>query len=433
MGTYITLDIGKMELIGSKNDPGIDHGCLFHEKDRKPIARDQDYAYECPNGFQTTLSEVLPRLEMLGHTLSVARQEYESAVDINIRRRVEYAKDAEEPEPSFNFFSFDEILEIAAELDPSALSTAIDEDDEQPIRILAQELMERLPWYDAWDYAGRSYEPDTVFSQSTSAEYVLGGFHPYTVMRLLAENPRNLSSFVTWDYGPLVSNGYAREEEFTCSRRDQDCFLIVTEGGSDAAMLRHAISLLRPQIADFFRYIDMEEGYPFSGTGQLHKFMQGLVAMRVPLNVVAVYDNDAEGVAAHGKTNALKLLASYRVCILPDLDEFSRFPTTGPTGLAMADINRRAASLECYLDLSRRGLPEVVVQWGGFNDIAGSYQGSLKGKTQFMNDFLGYRGKEDRRGAYDFMKLEKVLDVLVGACVEIATEAAASMQARRLR
>ncbi|MGP4727258.1 HEPN/Toprim-associated domain-containing protein [Agrobacterium deltaense] len=433
MGTYITLDIGKMELISSKNDPGIDRGRLFHEKDRKPIVRDQDYAYECPNGFQTTLSEVLPRLEMLGHTLSVARQEYESAVDINVRRRVEYAKDAGEPEPSFNFFSFDEILEIAAELDPSALSTAIDEDDEQPIRILAQELMERLPWYDAWDYAGRSYEPDTVFSQSTSAEYVLGGFHPYTVMRLLAENPRNLSSFVTWDYGPLVSNGYAREEEFTCSRRDQDCFLIVTEGGSDAAMLRHAISLLRPQIADFFRYIDMEEGYPFSGTGQLHKFMQGLVAMRLPLNVVAVYDNDAEGVSAHGKTNALKLLASYRVCILPDLDEFSRFPTTGPTGLAMGDINRRAASLECYLDLSRRGLPDVVVQWGGFNDIAGSYQGSLKGKAQFMNDFLGYRGKEDRRGAYDFMKLEKVLDVLVGACVEIASEAAASMQARRLR
>ena len=189
MGTYITLDIGKMELIGSKNDPGIDHGRLFHEKDRKAIQRDQDYAYECSNGFQTTLSEVLPRLEMLGHTLSVARQEYESAVDINMRRRVEYAKDADEPEPSFSFFSFDEILEIAAELDPSALSTAIDEDDDKPIRILAQELMERLPWHDAWDYAGRSYEPDTVFSQSTSAEYVLGGFHPYSVMRLLAENP----------------------------------------------------------------------------------------------------------------------------------------------------------------------------------------------------------------------------------------------------
>ena len=433
MGTYITLNIGKMELTGSKNDPGIDHGRLFHEKDRKPIERGKDYAYECPNGFQTTLSEVLPRLEMLGHTLSVARQEYESAVDINIRRRVEYAKDTGEPEPSFNFFSFDEIFQIAAELDPGALSTAIDEDEEHPIRILDQELMERLPWCDAWDYAGRSYEPDTVFSQATSAEYVLGGFHPYTVMRLLAENPRNLNSLVTWDYGPLVSNGYAREEEFTCSRRDQDCFLLVTEGGSDAAMLRHAIGLLRPQIADFFRYIDMEEGYPFSGTGQLHKFMQGLAAMRVPLNVVAIYDNDAEGFAAYGKTNALKLLASYRVCILPKIDEFSSFPTTGPTGPAMGDINRRAASLECYLDLSRRGLPDVVIQWGGFNDTVGSYQGSLKGKTQFMNDFLGYRGKEDRRGTYDFKKLEKVLDLVVGACVEIASDAAASTQARRLR
>jgi hypothetical protein len=74
-----------------------------------------------------------------------------------------------------------------------------------------------------------------------------------------------------------------------------------------------------------------------------------------------------------------------------------------------------------------------VVQWGGFNESIGAYQGSLKGKTQFMNDFLGYRGKENRRGRYDFSKLDKVFDVVVEACVNIATVAAASAQDRRFR
>lgn len=58
---------------------------------------------------------------------------------------------------------------------------------------------------------------------------------------------------------------------------------------------------------------------------------------------------------------------------------------------------------------------------------------SLQGKTQFMNDFLRYRGFADRRGEYNFSKLEKVLDVVVGACVDIASSSAQSALANRLR
>lgn len=433
MGTEISLDVGNLELIWSKNHPGPDHSCLFHEAERTTIQREEIYEYSCPNGFQSTVAAVLPRLELLGHTLERARKEYETAIAINTRRRLEYTEDAGTPPPTSNYLTFDDVLVVVKSFRAKDLSKEIDDEEPGAKRVLAPELMQRLPWYDVWDYGGRSFEIDTVFSERTSAEYILGGFEPYTAIRLLAENPSNLECPVTWDYGPLVSNGWAVEDEFRITRRDRDCFLIVTEGGSDAAMLRHAIELLRPEIRDFFRYIDMEEGYPFSGTGQLHKFVQGLVAMRVPLNVVAVYDNDAEGFAAFQKTQQLKLLPSYRVCILPALSELSSFPTIGPTGASFADINRRAASLECYLDLNRRGLPEVQAQWGGLNESVGAYQGSLQGKTQFMNDFLRYRGFADRRGEYNFSKLEKVLDVVVGACVDIASSSAQSALANRLR
>ena len=51
---------------------------------------------------------------------------------------------------------------------------------------------------------------------------------------------------------------------------------MITEGSSDAKIIQNALQLFRPHIADFFRFVDMEDGYPFSGIGNLHKFTQGL-------------------------------------------------------------------------------------------------------------------------------------------------------------
>ena len=72
--------------------------------------------------------------------------------------------------------------------------------------------------------------------------------------------------------------------------------MIVTEGSSDASVLKHALQILKPHIADFFDFVDMQEGYPFSGTGNLVKFVQGLISIAVQNTVIVVFDNDAEGV-----------------------------------------------------------------------------------------------------------------------------------------
>ena len=63
--------------------------------------------------------------------------------------------------------------------------------------------------------------------------------------------------------------------------------------------------MLRPHIADFFKFVDMEEGYPFSGTGNFFRFTQGLASIGILNNVVVIYDNDAEGTAKLGATQRL--------------------------------------------------------------------------------------------------------------------------------
>jgi hypothetical protein len=59
---------------------------------------------------------------------------------------------------------------------------------------------------------------------------------------------------------------------------------------------------LPPHIADFFDFVDREEGYPISRTGNLFRFVQGLISIRVLNNVIVIYDNDAEGAANFERT-----------------------------------------------------------------------------------------------------------------------------------
>src|SRR5207302_707086 len=44
------------------------------------------------------------------------------------------------------------------------------------------------------------------------------------------------------------------------------------------------------------------EGYPFSGTGNLYNFTKGLISIAVQSNIVIIYDNDAEGVSSFNRT-----------------------------------------------------------------------------------------------------------------------------------
>jgi hypothetical protein len=58
---------------------------------------------------------------------------------------------------------------------------------------------------------------------------------------------------------------------------------------------------------------------------------------------------------------------------LPDLPAFEQFNTIGPYGKQPADVNGRAAAIECYLHLD----DAAAVRWTSFNKGLGIYHGEL--------------------------------------------------------
>ncbi len=427
MGTEITLDIAGVALTYSKNHRGMDHGTLYQESDRKPIVSDQlNYDYykdhdedptEAEMAFTRPLKDVLPRLELLGFNLDRVRREYEIVAESWQEERQAISLDEEAnglPEPlSFaEFFEFATYYPLSA-LDETFISSVDGKEREKVRGRFAKSPVDRIPGYSAYvnAYSERSYFGDLV-----------NILHPYSVIRLLGEKKDNHDDRVDWQYGPLATAGWATEQDFRPEARRTETFLIATEGSSDVHVLRHALALLRPGISDFFRFIDVSESHPFSGTGNLVKFAEGLAKIDVQNQVLFLFDNDAEGVAAQQRLSRLSLPSNMRGTMLPEIENLRSFPAQGPEGLRTTDINGRAAAIECYLDLSANNDGPAKVIWTNYKKELEIYQGSLEHKEFYIKEFLKQTAETIADGSYDTSKLEAVLDLIVSECTTIAVD-----------
>jgi hypothetical protein len=405
MGSMIHLSVGRLEIDWGKNSGFTDHSGLFQATDVTDVPyyyAGSDYVdgagekqwkirVEKKEGLSKKLSEVKERIELLGYTLNTCQQEFMSLADLN--------------DFDSEVFRFDELHKALATVDVSAIALDYGDGDEDFGEFFREQIfpklgMEMLPADDT---------RRTLYNAAEGME----NLSSHSVLRLLADNPNAADLPVIWTYKDVEDGGWAKHGEFVRPLQPLNKFLIVAEGSSDAAILQHAFKLLRPHIADFFSFVDMEEGYPFSGTGNLYKFVQGLISIGVQNNAIILFDNDAEGVFGHERCRRLNVPANMKILRLPDIESFRQFKTVGPGGEHTSDINGKAAAIECYLDFGDQG----VVRWNNFNEGAKTYQGELVGKDRYKNQFLSQKSREI---SYDYTKIECVLNLIVANCIAIS-------------
>ncbi|HGD8093367.1 TPA: HEPN/Toprim-associated domain-containing protein [Escherichia coli] len=433
MGTVISLEVSGVGLDWSKNSLGIDHGGLFQSADHhvKPLNEDQieeGEDFDTPDGIlcrtvlRKPLGQVAYRLELLGFTLENIRYEYELMAKDSIEYQEEFNESCPEyAKPISNMMSFDEFVNFIKSVNISELNddyiSLKDRIKERELimgRFNNDELLSRIPQYDnAFDNA---------WSEKSAFGTLVSILHPYSVMRLLAENPNNHNEFVTWDYGDLVSAGYANIKDIQVNARRRDKFLIATEGSTDSNVIKYALHLLRPDVEDFFHFIDMSEGYPFTGSGNLVKFAAGLVKIDIQNLIVFVLDNDCEGIEAYEKIRKLTLPHNISCIHLPDLPHFNQFPAIGPHGVTYENINGRAVAIECYLDLRFSDYDEAKIRWSNYKKESDAYQGALENKDYYTKKFMKLKPGSKGFSNYDFAKLAIVLDELIKACSKISSE-----------
>ncbi len=401
MGSMISLSVGRLEIAWGKNHSFPDFSSLFQESDIKNVPYyyagaeipDREYEWgvitEYKEGLSKPLCEVIDRIKLLGYTTDYCREEFLYLSKLN-------NFDTEK-------FSFEQLKTALETVDVQSISLNYGEGGEDFGKFFRREIFPRLGL-------------EAIVEDSRYVQFFAGdameNLSPYTILTLLANNPSAKDLPVIWGFKDLEENGWAKRNDFVSLPDRSKRFLIVTEGSSDTKIIKHAFKLLKPHLADFFEYVDMEDGYPFAGTGNMINFLKGLIKISVQNNVIVLFDNDVAGVETFNRCHELQLLENMRVLKLPDMSEFEQFSTIGPNGSHKANINGQGAAIECYLDLPEN----AAVRWNNYNSRMKAYQGELIKKTDYMRKFLSQRKKSSN---YNYLKIEAVLDMIITECAKI--------------
>ena len=403
MGSIATLDVGAFQITWGKNECCTNHSDLFLRGD----LRDAPYYYVADRddvddvieervgdaiairkpAYVRRLGLVRRRLDLLGYSLGECRRLYENA---------HWSDSIADDVPDF-----DALAKVVCSFQvPDATCSRHGEEIDHLIlsSLYASRLVTQAP----------ASEP---FQQIDSVAHELD---PYIILRLLAENPVNHDVDVVWRFDDVVSGGWMEGATLHVPIAQQARWLVVTEGATDGRILRESLDAVVPDLRDFLDFVDMRENYPFTGTGNILRFCQGLARIHIMNQILVVLDNDAEGRNTYRAIANLDLPRNLRVTTLPDLDVCRSVRTIGPSGENREDINGRAVAIECFLDIWRDPADEPIVRWSNYVERMDAYQGAIINKDRYTRRF-GERARSEE--PYDMRGLEALWAHLIAVCI----------------
>jgi hypothetical protein len=239
------------------------------------------------------------------------------------------------------------------------------------------------------------------------------------------------SAFVVQDVTEVVHAGYYSESDSICefalklltdNYPENAPRIILAEGSSDIAIIKQGMGLLYPHLIDYYTFLDFSGSRAQGGAGNLANTIKSFASVGISNRIIAIFDNDASAADACRSLSLISLPSNIAVCKYPDISFLSNYPTLGPSGQTNLDVNGLAASVELYLGadvLVGNNKEFYPVQWKGFVEGVGKYQGEVMNKSEIQSNFVNKvkKCKESPEliNSSDWNNLKEVLKVIFNA------------------
>ena len=419
MSSYASLTLGSLELGESSSDVDPDLIWLFRPNN-KELSRissgtgdefeevlfeeaDDSYEYVTESvRYRCLATEARDRLELKGFTLDVARARFEASLRDDISSLVcedGYLLSGSRPEKLYK--AERKKLRILKALTPETWSEAIvrikegrlskkslrkSQAKKEQTRLLRYMLKRSSSYY---GYPGLDYEVST---------------HDYLLFLRLILESSDPDEYLAYDLTDLVHGGYVDEDDDHVALADTETrenaalsqkVIVLTEGTTDRDILERSLKLLYPHLSDCFHFFKFDlngANKVGGGVGPLANLVRAFAGANVSHRILALFDNDTAAREALFHLDPSVLPENIVIKHYPDLDICEEYPTIGPSGEEMMNVNGLAGSLELYLgeDVLRDSSGELIpVQWAGRPSKAvKAYQGEVRGKRGIRKKYL---------------------------------------------
>lgn len=402
MGYYAWLEIGNYSLFDSKNQYFDEIMMLFSSSHKKFVLDNEDGEERRKVIYSQSTQELSERLKVIGITEKRGRVNFDSTFDAD--DYFDYY-DGKLPEENIDYDFFKKMFAIIVtnNHDYYWLNDGYDFDDDETSEYL--------------DVLKYMLDPDYN-------EYYLG--MPFSDVRYLLPLVLEIvgDDEVNYDITDLVDN-YGVDENIDHPSLSRDRYnsrmlkymptIILTEGSSDAEILKLGLLNVYPHLFDLYRFFDFGVSNSSGGVGDVLKRVKSFVGAGIPNRIIAIFDNDTAGIEVVNLMKKEKWPSNIRILNYPNYSKLEKYPTVGPQNDLEMDINGLACSIELYLDPSiliedNRLLP---IMWKGYNKSMKQYQGEITGKSGIKKRFFKKVQNNPKAIEWDGIKL--ILDKIIDA------------------
>lgn len=385
MGSYCGLYIDGCEVYSSKSYVTPEVMTLFRESDRvisNAVIAEDDGNYEYTEvKYRASVRNVTQRLDIMGFSLRKVLDDFESARASRIQELSEYMED--EPEDYWR-------KELAL-YEGSDFQSYLD-----AFRLIANSRSH--PAFYLRENPNSSDLVQYILSDDTDSFY--WGFPCSDIrsfFRAIVEiAPQD--SLVEQDISELVDAGYYEADDKVCedaisaltsSYPSVSKIIVLTEGKTDREVVEGSLKLLYPHLYDYYSFMDFSF-LPPGGAGNLVNLMKSFAGTGLANRVLALFDNDTAAFSAVESLNAIQLPDNIKPLHYPDTELAKKYPTVGPNGESVQDINGLACSIELYYgeDILEEDGELMPIQWKSLDRRVNRYQGVIRNKDSLKMRFM---------------------------------------------
>ena len=339
MGSYTKLTVAGYPLVTSKSEVVPEVMTIFRETDRRVFTRrvsdrnplvwgapDPDnqeietaIEYSCP------AHQAIDRLDVMGFSIRRVRESFEARRQLKLDELESRAKHYVTPDILVGLWNDQKNVLKAVTFDNYADAFA---------KIIAGGLMPNR-------FKGHKKEGlDPIIKYILHENDDLFGF--YRDERLLLRLACNLvgsETRVVQDITELVGAGYYGNDENVCEaaihgltadHAENAPRIILTEGSTDRAILKEALSILYPHLAEYYSFLEFNSSRSPGGAGHLVSLVKALAGAGVTNRIVALFDNDTSAREATRTLKPLSLPSNIVVLHYPELELLRDYPTPSP-------------------------------------------------------------------------------------------------------
>jgi hypothetical protein len=393
MGSYCQLYISGYPVISSKSYVSPAVMTMFRESDKENFRRhfssrnqvewghvnpDEDDFEEAVE-YKALTKHTKERLNVIGFSLSRVKNEFNEAKSAEVNKLIEWSKDD-------NHDLWTRTIEV--------LNSNTFEDYLNAFKTIISSRIHPIHYLEENPNASELIQ----YILNDNGEFYWGFpcFDFRCFLRSLLEVVPD-DSFVVQDITDLVYAGYYDAKDAVCHLALEELIgdyatsskiIVLTEGITDTEILKGTLDLLYPHLSGYYTFMDF--GFkPSGGVGPLVNAVKSFAGAGIENRVIALFDNDTAAYSAVASLNGVNIPHNIKITHYPDISLAESYPAVGPNGLSKQNINKLACGIELYLgeDVLRNDGSLIPVQWKGYDERLGRYQGEILHKLEIQRKF----------------------------------------------